>query len=1284
MRLILTIVLLAALATMAFGQGIISARMDGAVTDPQGAAVAGAEILVVNVDTGQPFKTATNERGEWVIPSVPNGTYRVTVTMQGFKTMTVPSVKVDAGVPQTVNVKLELGQLTETVEVNAGAEIVQTSTATVNSTLQGRQVFELPYITRNALDLLVTQPGTQTGTTNRSSFINGLPTGAINITTDGINTQDNYYRSGDGFFTLIPVRSDSIEEVTLTTSAAGADTSAQGGAQVKFVTRGGTNEYHGGAFWQHRNTALDANYYFNNINGLPRDRVILNQGGVHAGGPIKKDKLFFFDNFEIYRLPATSAATRTVLTPDAINGNFTYKDSAGGMHTVNVLSLAAANGFTGTVDPTMAQTLQTINGLTANGILRSRVNTASDYNRNDLVFQPNGMQTNDYNTMRLDYNITDKHHLSFIHTYFVNNSTPDITNSVVPIYPGTGTVLGQDNLVAGQRGNRYSGVVSLRSSFTPTITNELRGGMNRGLTLFRDQVSSPALFSQWGGYSLGSTIAGYITGVASVSGSSRRTSPVKELHDNLSWVKGSHLLSVGVDFTQINFWYQSIGNNVIPTISLGIATGDPIATGSTNIFTNTGANPNFPGASSSQLSQAKALYALLTGRVSSVGRSVALDGSTHTYGHIPQTERDRQREYGAFIQDSWRTTPRLTLNLGLRYERQGAFENLNDVYSSVSLASIYGISGIGNLFAPGTMTGVTPTFDALNAPYKTPSNWSPSVGFAYQIPKFGGLLGKLFGNHDGASVLRGGYNIATIREGIYVYQSIYGSNKGINVADSVDPGNYPQYFGAPGSVLMRNGNLPTRPYPTSPSFPMAVNPTDSLNAFDPNLKMGYVQSWNFGLQREITPNTVIEVRYTGNHGVHEWRQVDLNEVNVFENGFLNETQAALNNLAIANGMSVAQLMQTSNLKTANFGYQGLPGQVPVPILQTALGTTNDLTTATYLRMNSPGSIATSIYTNATRMGRLTAAGYPANFFVVNPAVPTGDPYLVTNWGNSNYNAMQVEVRRRMAAGLLLQGSYTWAHSIADGNTSDLVDYNEPTTFRNLRLDRDPTSFDIRQALKLNGIYELPFGPGKHFASGIGNPIAKKAIQGWEIAGVGRIQSGTPSRLTNPNTTGMNWNDTGVALYNMTANDLQNMMKINKITNSLGQGVVTYLPQDFINNTLSAFELGNFDLSTLDRSKPYIGPVLTPGQFGNSIFLYGPHQTHLDLSIVKITPFGEGMRKNVEFRAQFLDALNITNFYLANTTSINSLFGQTTSAYRDFSGSSDPGARMIEFILRVNF
>src|SRR5262249_41091327 len=157
----------------------------------------------------------------------------------------------------------------------------------------------LPFTSRNALELIATQAGTQTGGTVRNSYINGLPWSAINITTDGINTQDNYYKSGDGFFSTIPVRTDSMDEVTLTTSAAGVDSLAQGAAQIKFVTKGGTNDYHGGAFWQHRNTALNANYYFNNINGSPRDKLILNNGGVHVGGPVWRNKLFFFTNYEI-------------------------------------------------------------------------------------------------------------------------------------------------------------------------------------------------------------------------------------------------------------------------------------------------------------------------------------------------------------------------------------------------------------------------------------------------------------------------------------------------------------------------------------------------------------------------------------------------------------------------------------------------------------------------------------------------------------------------------------------------------------------------------------------------------------------------------------------------------------------------------------------------------------------------------------------------------------------------------------------------------------------------
>ena len=275
--------------------------MDGTVTDPQGAAVPGAEITVTNASTSATFKAATNERGEWALPAMSAGNYRVSVAAKGFKTVTIDDVGMNAGVPRSVNSTLEIGATTETVVVTGGAELVQTSSATVTSSVQQRQVFELPYNSRGGMDLLVIQPGTQTTGANRSTFINGLPYSAIAVTIDGVNSQDNYYKNGDGFFSLIPVRQDSLEEITLSTSATGADSNAQGAAQVKFTTKGGTNEYHGGVFWQHRNTALNANYYFNSINGQPRNRVILNQGGARAGGPIVKNKLFFFTNYEIYR-----------------------------------------------------------------------------------------------------------------------------------------------------------------------------------------------------------------------------------------------------------------------------------------------------------------------------------------------------------------------------------------------------------------------------------------------------------------------------------------------------------------------------------------------------------------------------------------------------------------------------------------------------------------------------------------------------------------------------------------------------------------------------------------------------------------------------------------------------------------------------------------------------------------------------------------------------------------------------------------------------------------------
>src|ERR1039458_6098127 len=191
--------------------------LDGTVGDPEGAAVAGAQVVVTNVNNGQTFKATTNDSGYWILPSMSNGVFKVGVTMQGFRTETVENVKIDAGVPTTANVKLELGSVSETVEVTGGAELVQTANATVNTTLEGRFVAELPEITRGGLDLLVASPGVQTAGANRNSSVNGLPNSALNVTLDGLNTQDQLLKSSNGFFVYIPITQDSIEEVTLTT-----------------------------------------------------------------------------------------------------------------------------------------------------------------------------------------------------------------------------------------------------------------------------------------------------------------------------------------------------------------------------------------------------------------------------------------------------------------------------------------------------------------------------------------------------------------------------------------------------------------------------------------------------------------------------------------------------------------------------------------------------------------------------------------------------------------------------------------------------------------------------------------------------------------------------------------------------------------------------------------------------------------------------------------------------------------------------------------------------------
>ncbi len=1287
MRAVLTCMLLCFAAFSGFSQVTTTAKLDGTVLDPQGAAVPGAQVTVVQTATGQNLRATTDEKGYWALASLPTGVYKVTITHEGFKATTSDNVTLDAGVPATVNITLTVGAATETVEVTAGAEIVQTNSATVSSTLQGRQINDLPFTSHNVTELIASQPGTQSADGVRYSTINGLPQTTINITIDGINVQDNATKSNpDAIFNAVQPRTQAIEEMTMSTAAASADALGEGAVQIKFVTKGGTNQLHGGIYETNRNSAFEACYFFNCLQGASKDRINLNEYGFTVGGPVKKNKLFFFESFEFFDLPQSFSETGTWLTPAAASGIFTY-NAGGSVKTVNLYSLAGAENpslpagtrqFQTSGDPTLAKTYALINQLTSGGTAVSRIVTNNDYNRYNFTWNPKAVNNRKFQTARIDYNLNEKNHINFVWNYQINGRQPDGLNGTYAILPGTGTQLGASDL-EGQYGINWTGSIGLRSVISSNITNELTGGIQGGANALGSGLS-PADYGIWKGYLV--SFAGYTTNPynGNYTGYAPRSTPVYQLNDNVSYLKGKHLFNFGFNFTQINAWSASSNSSLLNTVALGQATGDPDNTGATSLFTTT----TLPGASATQLSDAANLYAILAGRVSSVTSSAVLGEQSRTYGPNFAVDRDHMRELAGYVQDTWHATANLTLTAGVRWDRQGAIQNLDNLYTRPGFAGLYGVSGVGNLFKPGVLTGSVPVFSLVPPGVggfdPGVGHFSPTLGIAYRI-NHGGFMHWLTGDD---SVLRAGFSVSTNRQGIGFLDGVWSGNQGRSLSTTASASANPNIFPA-GGIAFGDSSYPSvaplsiDPTFPNPSFPLGVQSGQGVEDYNPSIKAEYIESWTLGFQRQVSKNTVVELRYVANHAADLWSAVNLNEVNTVENGFSQQFQAAQNNLAIANGISVAQLLlPTTKLTVNNYGNQGLPGQVAIPLITTAIGSNTDQTTITQLMQGQAGTTANGIAGNATRMANLTKAGFPVNLFQVNPNNGGGSTEM-TNRNSSTYNSGQVEVRRRLASGLQMQASYVFAKSLTDANVP---------TLRNWGGEKGPAAFDIRNGFKFTWIYQLPFGQGRSMLNSA-HGVLGKVVSGWEVAGVGRAQSGTPINILSGRDT-FNSSDGGVVLHNITTKQLQNMMALNFTSqinaNGTATGTAYYLPQSLIQNTLAAFNISG----TFDPNSPYIGPCNSAGQICDHVFLYGPWLQKWDVSLVKRTQIRE--RLNFEFRVQALNVFNHPNILIPGgaatggniNTTISSSFGSTTSAFRDLNNTNDPGARSLEFVARLNF
>lgn len=1295
------VILLMALSQIAiFGQ--TAGSIAGTVMDANGAVVPNATVAIKG-EGGQQFTVVTNASGAYRVPAVAPGLYTVTITSEGFKRSVVEGVKVDAGTPVTVNAALQTGQISETVTVTGGGEVLQTQTATVGTSITGRQINETPVASRDALDLIGLLPGTATVGRPRSASINGLPKGALTITIDGVDVQDNLLRSSDGYFTYVRPRLDAIEEVNVSTANPGAESGGDGAVQIKFVTKRGTNGYNGSAFYQHRDESLNANYWYQNRDGQRdsngeayRQKIRLNQYGASFGGPIPffrfgdsggslfdsgKDKRFFFVNYEEFRLPQATARTRTIMTTEAQSGIYRYI-SGGVVQSMNLLQVAQAAGQLSTVDPTVASILAKV---------RSAVQTegtitpiSNNYNSESYHFIPSGDSTRKFLALRFDFNVNKNHSIEFVTNQQEFVPSKDFLNSQEERYPGFPWYT--------QGSNRDSYSFAVRSTLSKSVINEARYALSTGLSSFSAGISK-ADYDYSKGLSLG---IGFMTSPYSRNSYSDRNTPTYDFTDNVTVLWGNHSLGFGGQYKIIRAEGSSIGR-IVPSVTFGIDSTDAAY----NIFN---ALP------SSERGNARSLYASLIGRVTGYTTTAYLssDGTYQENGSLNRLSK--QNTYGLFVQDAWRVKPNLTINYGLRWQPQTAFIALSEGnYTRLeSFDQVYGLSGLGNIFKPGTLTGTAPRVVPLQKGEKAypddMNNFAPSVGVVWS-PEVGesGFLKTLFGS-NGKSVFRGGYSQAFVREGFNLLESIYGANPGgaLSLSRSISLGNL-----TVGSNLRDPNNPNLTPSPgivgSKPAFPIALGAADATNAFSPDLKTGVVHSFSFGYQRELDKDTVVEVRYVGNRGVDLQRQYNINEFNTIENGFAAEYMKAQQNLylnmAAGKGPTFAYFSDVagSNQLPIMLAYFNSAAnyQPSNPARYSATNFTNTTLVAALSR-NAPNIFAfrgTSFESSAARRANALANGLPINFFYVNPTTPANS-YIVDNSNKTWYDSAVVELRRRLSGGVRINASYVFSKAMANAYASSSVVYADFTQRPGgIDLARNVQAFDITHQFKLDATFDLPFGPGRKFLNS-SNWFVNGLVGGWTLLPTVRWQSGSPISFGN------------VQLVGMTAKELQKMIGVYKNTMIGGTQVVTYLPADIIVETQKAFDIVvtnpngyGVTYGTGGPQGKYIAPAgigncvqRSAGECGfNNLILYGPSFFKLDATLAKKFKWGE--KRSVEFRITALDALNAPNFRVggfgADVVGVGiggSTWGQmgSGSAYQDVSTTNDNGGRQIDLMVRINY
>jgi hypothetical protein len=1239
--MVLTLCLFAATALAQSTSGVT-----GIVHDPTGAAISGVDVKLTDTKTAQEYTTKSNDSGVYSFVRIPPGSgFTLTFSATGFETLVVNNVSLGVAQTETYNVELPVGQISTTVNITAEAgATLNTTDASVGNVIEERRLKELPIQLRNSPAALIgLQPGVvgnNVGATGSSRIgsVTGARTDQSNITIDGIDANDQ--ATGQFAATVGNAPIDAIQEFRAVSTNPNAAEGRSSGGQVELVTKSGTNDFHGNVREFNRTAATAANSFFNNRAGVKRPQLTRNQFGGSIGGPILKDSLFFFFDYEGRRDAQGVAYLRTVPLDHFRNGSLGFLNNTAGCATSARLNTTPA--CITILTPAQVAALDP-QGVGPNAQLLAFINSryprANDLTAGDGIntggfrFNAPSKRKDDTFTNRIDFNMSDTQKF-FGRWNIARRTQTDTINSVAQQFPGdpeTAQIIVKD----------YAWVVGHNWVPNSSVVNQATVGVTRsGLnfpTNFRPSFPNTFTFG-----------AGLSNPFAGISDQDRFVT-VPTIRDDLSWTKGSHGLAFGGSFKPIVSKSGLTNDFNFVTLGLGGLLGslDPTLRPGT-IGTGTTRSGNYDSA-----------FTFLLGRYSQIATNFNYDVSGTAFAPGTGKHRDyRYNELELYAQDNWKMRNDLTLTFGVRwhlypapYEKDG-FQAAQDV----DMRSLFDIRRRNNaLGISGPDVEPLLRYDLIGkgnggrALYETDlNNFAPRFSFAYNPSFRDGLLGRLFG--DRKTVIRGGGTVVYDRPGgaitfIQDQVSYLFDNSATTQFPAATPTagllTNPRFTGI--STLPVANVAPTITRPFTPFVfgcatgcsPEGLASGEFNYAVDQQFKTPYSMQYSLGFQRELPGNFILEATYVGRQARKLFSQADVAQVLNFRDPASGQYMLdAFNNLQrqVEQGATGAAIVAQPWFENQMFAGG------------TALMAGNG-TLRQYVLRGDTSDAVFLLFANGLLDYNV---GMSAQF---------GTNIYISNQGASSYNGALVSLRKRFSNGLQFDANYTWSHSIDNGSSVvNTVAGGLVCDMTNLRVCRGNSDFDIRHLFNANFIYELPIGRGRWLA-GDAPGWVDTIIGGWEVSGIFAARSGLAfGTTTTAFPVGFNFNSPA-ALTGANPAALQGQI------NNASNGTIQF----FANPT-----------AVFNPSAPTAGAIRFPrhGEIGNRNIFRGPGFWNLDTAVLKNFKMPWSETHRLQIRWESYNAFNHHSYGLPAVGITGTTFGTITT--------SASTAREMQFAFRYEF